>query len=137
MNNRNNFCWSLEKGDLLPVLLMTPAMLLIAGVMVMPLGFGFFLSFFDFSFGGFSILDDFAGLQNYARILGDATARRSILNTLLFSAGAITLEFVIGTIIAVFLFHLSRMAGALIRPPYHYPVTYLSDSRWSHLALHL
>lgn len=116
MNIRNNFCWSLEKGDLLPVLLMTPAMLLIAGVMVMPLGFGFFLSFFDFSFSGFSILDDFAGLQNYARVLGDATARRSLLNTLLFSAGAITLEFVIGTIIAVFLFHLSRLAGALIRP---------------------
>jgi len=116
MTIRNNFRWSLEKGDLLPFLLMTPAVLLIVGVMILPLGFGLFLSFFDFSFGDFSISDDFAGFRNYLRFLSDATARRSIINTLLFSAGAITLEFVVGTITALLLFYLPRRASALIRP---------------------
>ena len=116
MNLRKNFCWSLEKGDLLPVMLMTPSVLLIVLVMVLPLGFGLFLSFFDFTFGSFSISDNFAGLQNYARFLSDATARRSIVNTLFFSGGAIAFEFVIGTIIALILFRLSRWASAIIRP---------------------
>ncbi len=116
MNLRKNFCWSLEKGDLLPVMLMTPSVLLIVLVMVLPLGFGPFLSFFDFTFGSFSLSDHFAGLQNYARFLSDATARRSIVNTLFFSGGAIAFEFVIGTIIALILFRLSRWASAIIRP---------------------
>ncbi len=116
MKLRNNFYWSLEKGDLLPVLLMTPSVLLILFVMVVPLGFGVFLSFFDFRFGNFSIADDFVGLRNHLQVLSDTTARSSIVNTLCFSAGAISLEFVAGTVVAVLLFRLPHRAGALIRP---------------------
>lgn len=95
---------------------MMPSVLLILFVMVVPLGFGLFLSFFDFRFGNFSISTDFVGLQNYVHFLKDATARRSIINTLCFSAGAITLEFVVGTVIAVLLFRFPRRAATLIRP---------------------
>lgn len=116
MKLRNNLHWSLERGDLLPILLMTPAVLLILFVMVAPLGFGLFLSFFDFKFGTFSMADDFVGLQNYVQFVRDATARRSIINTLCFSAGAISLEFVAGTVIALLLVRLPHRAGAIIRP---------------------
>lgn len=113
---RDNLHWSLEKGDLLPVLLMAPAALLIFFVMVVPLGYGLFLSFFDFRFGSFSVATDFVGLQNYTQFVGDTTAWKSIVNTLFFSAGAISLEFVAGTIIAVLLFRLPHRAAALLRP---------------------
>lgn len=116
MSIRKNFYWSLEKGDLLPLMLMAPAVLLIICIMVIPLSYGLFLSFFDFSFGRFSPARDFVGLENYINFLRDATARRSIVNTLFFSAGAITLELGIGTLIAVLLVRLPRRAGALIRP---------------------
>jgi multiple sugar transport system permease protein len=116
MRLRDNLYWSLEKGDLLPVLLMTPAVLLIFFVMVVPLGFGLFLSFFDFRFGDFSVATDFVGLQNYLQFIRDATARRSIINTLSFSAGAITLEFIAGTIIAVLVFRMPRRAATVVRP---------------------
>ena len=116
MSIRRNFHWSLERGDLLPVLLMTPAVLMILCVMVVPLGYGLILSLSDYRFGQFSISENFAGLQNYARFLQDATARRSVLNTLLFSAGAIALELTAGTLFAVLVFQLPRRAGAIIRP---------------------
>ena len=116
MRIRDNFHWSLEKGDLLPVLLMTPAVLMIIGVMVVPLGYGVILSLSDYRFGDFSIAENFTGLQNYVRFLHDATARRSILNTLLFSAGAITLELAAGTLFAVLVFQLPRRVAGIVRP---------------------
>ncbi len=116
MKNRRTFYWSLEKGDLLPTLLMMPSVLLIVFVMVLPLGFGLFLSVFDFSFGGFSVAEDFVGFGNYLQFLRDRVALRSIINTLCFSAGAIALEFLVGTLAAVFLFHLPRSAATIIRP---------------------
>jgi multiple sugar transport system permease protein len=116
MELRKNLSWSLEKGDLLPILLMAPAVMLIIGVMVVPLGYGLLLSLFDFQFGTISLSDNYIGLQNYVRFFGDKVAIRSIINTLLFSAGAITLEFVIGTIIAVLAYRLPRRMGAVVRP---------------------
>ena len=110
------FQWSLEKGDLLPLLLMTPSALLILLVMVLPLGYGLLLSLFDYHFGSFSFSQPFIGLGNYVGILKDATAMRSILNTLMFSAGAVTLMFVFGTLIAVLVFRLPRRFSRIIRP---------------------
>jgi len=80
---------SLEKGDLLPVLLMLPSVLLIAFVMLTPLAYGFYLSLFDFNCGRFVPARDFLGLGNYTSFIKDPTAWRSILNTVLFSAGAL------------------------------------------------
>ena len=110
------FQWSLEKGDLLPLLLMTPSALLILLVMVLPLGYGLLLSLFDYHFGAFSFSETFVGPGNYLQIVTDGTAMRSILNTLLFSAGAITLMFVFGTLIAVLVFRLPRRVSRVIRP---------------------
>jgi multiple sugar transport system permease protein len=110
------FYWSLEEGDLLPVILMAPAVLLVLCVLVAPLCFGVFLSFFDFGFGGFEPARDFVGLKHYVAFFHDQTALRAVLNTLAFSAGAILGDFVIGTGVAVLLFQLSRRFASFLRP---------------------
>lgn len=43
--------FSLEKGDLLPTLLMLPALFMIVFVMIVPLIYGLSLSFFEVGFG--------------------------------------------------------------------------------------
>jgi multiple sugar transport system permease protein len=113
---RSNFCWSFEKGEFLPVLLMTPAVLLVFLVMIVPLCFGVFLSLCEFNFGSFDPGRDFVGLLNYANFFKDPTALRSVLNTLLFSAGAIAGDFAIGTLAAVLIHQLPRGLGVLVRP---------------------
>jgi multiple sugar transport system permease protein len=113
---RARFRWSLEEGDLLPVLLMAPGVLLVTFVMVVPLGFGFVLSLCKFRFGSFVLGRDFIGLANYVAFFKDPTALRSVLNTLLFSGGAIAGDCVIGTVAAVLIFQLPRRAAAVVRP---------------------
>ncbi len=113
---RKTFYWSLEKGDLLPVILMAPAVLLVLAVLVVPLCYGVFLSFFNFSFGGFSPGRDFVGLKHYAEFFRDSTALHAVANTLAFSALAILGDFVIGTAVAVLIFQFSRRVAAVIRP---------------------
>jgi multiple sugar transport system permease protein len=106
----------LEKGDLLPLLLMAPAVLLVTFVMVIPLGFGFLISLSKFHFGSFVLARDFVGLANYRAFLTDATALRAVLNTLLFSAGAVAGDCVIGTLAAVLIFQLPLRGAAVVRP---------------------
>ena len=59
------FYWSLEKGDLLPALLMVPAIGLVGFAMVVPLVYGAFLTLFDYRFGTFNPAETFVGLANY------------------------------------------------------------------------
>ena len=113
---RKRFYWSLEEGELLPVLLMAPAVLIVLGVLVVPLCLGVFLSFFDFGFAGFVPARDFVGLKHYLAFFRDSTALRAVANTLAFSAGAILGDFVIGTGVAVLIFQLSRRLAAVVRP---------------------
>jgi multiple sugar transport system permease protein len=113
---RKAYCWSLEQGDLLPALLMAPAVLMVLLVLVLPLGYGLFLSFFNFGFGSFEPARDFVGIKNYLRFFHDPTALRAVFNTLCFSFGAIAGDFVIGTAAAVLIFQLSRRVAAFVRP---------------------
>ncbi len=106
----------MEKGDLLSVLLMSPAMILIIIVMVIPLIYGAYLTFFDFQFGRFDPGTDFTGLLNYSTFFQDKTAIKSIINTILFSFGAITGELLIGTVIAVILYQIPRTVSFVLRP---------------------
>ncbi|MCL2202327.1 MAG: sugar ABC transporter permease [Defluviitaleaceae bacterium] len=111
-----NFYWSLEKGDLLSVLLILPTFLIIFFIMILPLSYGFLLSFFDVGFGLSNPTENFIGLDNYRRFLNDSIAQRAILNTLIFSFGAIAGTFFFGTVNAVLLHKLSRRFSAVLRP---------------------
>lgn len=113
---RKRFNCSFEKGDLLPVLLILPSTLLITVILVIPLTVGFTLSFFNFRFGSFNPAQDFVGLANYIRFFQDQTALKSVVNTLMFSGGAISGMMVFGTIVALLLFHLPSIVSRYIRP---------------------
>ena len=110
------FYHSLERGDLLPLLLLAPALLLVLVVMVIPLCYGLFLSLLNYSMGEIDLGRDFVGLANYVRMFGDGVAMKSILNTVKFSLGAVAGDLVFGTLAAVMLFQLSRREAAIARP---------------------
>lgn len=110
------FYWSLEKGDLLPALLMVPAISLVGFAMVVPLVYGTFLTLFDYRFGTFDMAESFVGIGNYLRFFSDPTALKSVTNTLAFSAAAIAGDMILGTAIALLLHSLARMASRWLRP---------------------
>ncbi|GHV42121.1 sugar ABC transporter permease [Spirochaetia bacterium] len=113
---QKTFELSLERGDLLPLLLMLPTLLVILCIMVVPLFYGFFLSFFNARFGVSDYANSFAGLGNYIRFFKDPTAHKAIFNTLYFSFGAIAGDFILGTLAAVFLIKIPRLLAAVLRP---------------------
>ncbi len=108
--------WSLERGDLLPLLMMLPTLLVIIFIMVVPLAYGLFLSFFSLGFGGETSVDSFVGLANYAQFFRDPVALKVTVNTLLFSFGAIAGDLVLGTLISLLLMNLKRFASSILRP---------------------
>lgn len=111
-----SFNLSLEKGELLPVLLLFPTVLIIVCIMVAPLCYGIYLSFFDLGFGSLDQKKYFLGLGNYIRFFKDELARRAVINTLCFSIGATAGDLFLGTLIAVLLIKLPRMLVVVLRP---------------------
>ncbi|MDR1252370.1 MAG: sugar ABC transporter permease [Treponema sp.] len=113
---QRSFELSLERGDLLPLLMMLPTLLVIVFMMAAPLCYGFFLSFFNARFGVSDYAESFAGIDNYIRFFKDPAAYKAIFNTLYFSFGAIAGDFVLGTLCAVFLVKIPRLVAAVLRP---------------------
>jgi multiple sugar transport system permease protein len=113
---QKTFELSLERGDLLPLLMMLPTLLLIFCMMAAPLFYGFFLSFFNDRFGAADYAESFAGLANYVRFFKDPAAHKAVFNTLYFSFGAIAGDFVLGTVFAVFLAKIPRLLASVLRP---------------------
>jgi multiple sugar transport system permease protein len=107
---------SLEKGELLPFLLMFPTLFIILCIMVAPLCYGFYLSFFDLDFGILREENLFVGLKNYIRFFTDDLARRAVLNTLCFCVGATGGDLFLGTVIAVLLIKIPRNLAVILRP---------------------
>ena len=110
------FMLSLERGDLLPLLLLLPALILVVFTMVIPLLYGLFLSLLNYKMGTIDLARDFVGLSNYARLLQDSVAFKSIVNTIRFSLLSITGDMVLGTIASVVLFQLTRRESSILRP---------------------
>lgn len=116
MKKQRTFELSLERGDLLPLLLMLPALVVVAGIMIVPLLYGFALSFFNARFGISDYGGTFSGLKNYINFFKDPTAIKAIFNTLSFSFGAIAGDFILGTLCAVFLVKIPRLLSMVLRP---------------------
>ena len=86
-----------------PVLFIAPAFLVLFIILVYPLGYSFWLSFHDWTLYNFRTAIPFVGLQNYIQLLTSGEFFHSVGITLLFMAGAISLEFVIGMGLALLL----------------------------------
>lgn len=116
MIKNKTFEFSLERGDLLPLLLMMPTFAVVFSVMIVPLFYGFALSLFDVGFGKPVSAQSFLGFSNYIRFLKDPVALKAVFNTVLFSLGAIAGDLILGTLCAVFLLQVPRFFSSTLRP---------------------
>lgn len=124
------------RQDLLPSLLMTPALLIVCCIIVLPMFYGLAVSFFNFRLGDSFGQENFAGLSNYLRAVQDKVVWKSLVNTVLFSLGCVSGDLVFGTVIAVLLYRLpDRIAGilraVLIMPMLVAPI--VTGLMWSNL----
>jgi multiple sugar transport system permease protein len=113
---------SLEKGDLLPVLLILPTLLIVLVVMIMPLCYGVFISLFDYDIGNTIAGSDFIGAGNYIKMIRDPTFWKSLYNTVLFALGATAGDIIIGTVISVLLLQLRPRASRIMRAFFTMPL---------------
>ncbi|WP_035485385.1 carbohydrate ABC transporter permease [Geminicoccus roseus] len=86
-------------------LFLVPSGLMIALVLLYPLGYAIYLSFFNYYLGGQE--PSFIGLGNYTALLGDERFWSSIGKTVMIVAGAVSLEFVLGLAVAFGLYKLT------------------------------
>ncbi|MBP0582928.1 sugar ABC transporter permease [Labrys sp. LIt4] len=91
-----------RKRQLFLILLAAPAILYVLAIAVWPMAQGIFYSFQEYSLvrpAG----RRFVGLDNYIALWSDKTARQALINTFVFTIGAVTIEFVFGLGIALLL----------------------------------
>jgi ABC-type sugar transport system permease subunit len=88
------------------LLFLLPIGLVLAGVLLYPLGYGINLSLHDTQ--GFEP-KAFVGLEHYVHaLLGDAVFHRSLLNTLVFTASAVVLQTGLGLLLALLVARVGR-----------------------------
>jgi len=113
---------SLEKGDLLPFLLILPTLLIVLIVMIIPLFYGILISLFRYDIGQTITASDFVGLGNYLRLFKDGIMLKSLTNTVIFAIGATAGDLIIGTLIAVLLLKITPKVRGLLRTFYIAPL---------------
>jgi len=86
-------------------LFLVPSGLVISLVLLYPLGYAIYLSFFNYYLGGQP--PTFIGFGNYVALFGDERFWGSIGKTVLIVAGAVGLEFVLGLAVAFGLYKLT------------------------------
>lgn len=87
-------------------LFLVPSGLMISLVLLYPLGYAIYLSFFNYYLGG-QTPPTFVGLGNYADLLQDARFWSSLRTTVLIVASAVGLEFALGLLVAFGLYKLT------------------------------
>jgi multiple sugar transport system permease protein len=92
--------WRRLRALAFPYLTISPAVILIAGISVLPIGYAILQSFFR---SHNLALGRFAGLQNYADYLIGSNGIGSILNSFIFVAGTLAIAMPLGTALAVIL----------------------------------
>lgn len=111
----------LRRDQQLAVLLLLPAAMAIIVVMILPLGFAFYASFFDYSLGQEGSMT-FVFLENYLRFFSDPSALRALLNTVLLTALSLALCLGVGVGIAVLLKEIGPRAANVLRAIFAMPI---------------
>ncbi|HLT82861.1 MAG TPA: sugar ABC transporter permease [Phototrophicaceae bacterium] len=96
----------------LAVAFISPSMLLLLGMSVFPLLWALYLSFTDYSATS-GRAGSFVGLANYGDVLTSSEVHTRALTTVLFVAGAVTLQTVLGFSIAYLISRRTRGRGLL------------------------
>jgi multiple sugar transport system permease protein len=117
-----------------PYLYTLPALLLICGVMIVPLGVGLTYAFHDIK-----LLDpssgDFVGLDHFRELWTDPAFWQALRNTLLWTGASVSLQFSLGLILALLLnrtFPGRALVQLLVFLPWAVP-SFLSGLNWAWL----
>ena len=119
---RKNRRLSLERGDLLPTLLLSPTLFVVVFVMIIPLVYGLIISFHASKAGSVINSDNYVGLSNYIKMFKDATLMKVTVNTLEFAFLATAGDLIIGTLISVLLTRVQRRMSQFLRAVYLIPL---------------
>lgn len=106
-----------------PVALPAPALLIVAGAIVFPLGLEVWYSLSDAQVGE---VGHFVGLANYAYLLHQRTYHDALLNTFVYTVASIVIKAVLGMAVALAVarhFLGRRLVYALIFLPFLFPMT--------------
>jgi multiple sugar transport system permease protein len=112
--------WLVFKRRMEPVLFISPAFIVIAVILIYPLGYSLWLSFHEWTLRGFRQGIPFIGLQNYRDLFVNLDFLNSLRITASFVILAVGIEFVLGMGLALLLNHDLRgknMMRALILLP--------------------
>ncbi|MGK7944024.1 MAG: carbohydrate ABC transporter permease [Microcystaceae cyanobacterium] len=93
-------------------LMIIPSLLVLAFVFIYPIGRAFWLSFFTENLGT-QLEPVFSGLSNYLRMFGDSRFRHTLQNTATFTFFSVTLELILGMMIALTLHQSFKGRGIL------------------------
>lgn len=104
-----------KKVDFLPIMLLSPTIFIVLIVMIIPLLYGLFMSFTDYSMGLKISEINFVGAQNYINMFKDGTVWKSLKNTVLFALGATAGDLIIGTFFAVLLLRIRHRVSKFFR----------------------
>src|ERR687884_368630 len=120
---------SVERGPLLPTLLLVPTAILLGGLLAFPLLLGVLLGFKDATIGD---AGSFTGLENYRYLFTDPVLRVTALNTALYTLVTVVFKLALGLALALILNQ--RFAGyrfwrSVLLLPYVVP-TVLSAFAW-------
>ena len=109
----------------------SPLVIYLAAVLIYPLLWGLYISFTSKTIGGPA---NFTGLKNYQKLLGDPEYRRSIMNTVVFTALSIAFKTFFGVLMALALnqkFKGRNLVRALLMIPWTLPnIVVVYNWRW-------
>jgi multiple sugar transport system permease protein len=123
---RSRFAVALE-----PWTYLSPALVIIATVLVVPLVIGISYSLRKFS----AFRSEYVGLGQYRTMLGDEVLHGALLNTLWWTAGSLFFQFFLGLGLALLLnrpFHGRKLVQGLVFLPWAVP-TFLTGLTWTWL----
>ena len=123
---RGRFAVALE-----PWIYLSPALVIIATVLIVPLVIGISYSLRKFS----AFRSEFVGLGQYRTMLGDEVLHGALFNTLWWTAGSLFFQFFLGLGLALLLnrpFHGRKLVQGLVFLPWAVPI-FLTGLTWTWL----
>lgn len=88
---------------LVPLWFLLPALLILSGLIIYPVGYAFWLSFHDYQWNMPRFGRPFVGLDNYIELPSDQDLIASVRWTILFALGSVPVGFVMGMAMALLL----------------------------------
>lgn len=97
--------WHNFRRRIEPVFYIAPAFIIIAIILIYPLGYSLWLSFHEWTLRGFRLGIPWVGLQNYLNLFANSEFVNSLRITGVFMLAAVGIEFVLGMGLALLLNH--------------------------------